>query len=136
MKKKTIIAIGILLTLIFLFSVPTRLKDGGTVKYQAVLYSVSDVHRLSMSEPDGYEDGIMIEVLGVQVFNNVEKQSETVRFHEQVFRKADLSEETLQWLKWYNGLTEEEQLSISYIPADLYKLCGYGDTQDAPAEAQ
>ena len=48
-----------------------------------------------------------------------------VRFHDKSFCKADLSQDTLEWLEWYNSLSENEQLSISYIPSDLYKLCGY-----------
>lgn len=30
-----------------------------------------------------------------------------------------LSEQTLEWLDWYNGLTEEEQAAVDYIPLDL-----------------
>lgn len=71
MKKKIAIIICVLLAIALLFPIPLRMKDGGTVKYQAVLYSVSDVHRLAPSEDSGYEDGIIIEVLGMQIFNNV-----------------------------------------------------------------
>ena len=71
MKKKTILAICILVMIILLIPIPMRMKDGGTVKYQALLYSVSDVHRLALSTESGYEDGIVIEILGMQVFNNV-----------------------------------------------------------------
>jgi len=71
LKKKGIIAICILLVIVVLFPIPLRLKDGGTIKYQAVLYSVSDVHRLTPSKASGYEDGIIIEILGKQIFNNV-----------------------------------------------------------------
>ncbi len=71
MKKKIIVAITILLAIVLLCPIPMRLKDGGTVKYQALLYSVSDVHRLAPSTESGYEDGIVIEILGMQVFNNV-----------------------------------------------------------------
>ena len=42
-------------------------------------------------------------------------------FNDQTFAKADLSKETLEWLEWYNGLTEAEQLAVDYIPADLQK---------------
>ena len=42
------------------------------VKYQAVLYSISDVHRLAPSEVSGYEDGIIVEILGMQIYNNVD----------------------------------------------------------------
>lgn len=71
MKKKIMIAVSVLLAIVLLFPIPMRLKDGGTVKYQALLYSVSDVHRLAPSTESGYEDGIVIEILGMQVFNNV-----------------------------------------------------------------
>ena len=48
-------------------------------------------------------------------------KKETVMFNDQTFAKVDLSEETLEWLEWYNGLTEAEQLAVDYIPADLQK---------------
>ena len=69
--KKLITTICILLVIALLLPVPMRMKDGGTVKYQAILYSVSDVHRLAPSAESGYEEGIIIEILGVQIFNSV-----------------------------------------------------------------
>ena len=69
--KKVITAICILLVIALLLPVPMRMKDGGTVKYQALLYSVSDVHRLAPTAESGYEEGIIIEILGVQIFNSV-----------------------------------------------------------------
>ena len=72
MKKKIIAAICILLAIVLLVPIPMRMKDGGTVKYQAVLYSISDVHRLAPSEESGYEDGIIVEILGMQIYNNVD----------------------------------------------------------------
>lgn len=71
MKKKIIIAISVLLAIVLLCPIPMRLKDGGTVKYQALLYSVYDVHRLPSSAESGPEEGLVIEILGMQVFNNV-----------------------------------------------------------------
>ena len=72
MKKKIIIAIAIVIAVVLLFPIPLRLKDGGTVKYQAILYSVSDVHRLAPTDNDvGYEECIIIEIFGIEVFNNV-----------------------------------------------------------------
>ena len=47
---------------------------------------------------------------------------ETVVFQEKEFRKAELSRETLAWLEWYNGLSEEEQLAVDYVPAELVGL--------------
>lgn len=58
----------------------------------------------------------------------------TISFHDKTFNKSDLSQETIEWLEKYNKLTETEQLSISYIPSDLRKLCGYDNADDAPAE--
>ena len=57
MKGKAI-AIGlILLGFILLLPIPLRYKDGGTVEYRALLYSVYDVHRLAIEPVDGYDDG-------------------------------------------------------------------------------
>ena len=66
------------------------------------------------------------------------EEADTVSFHDKTFNKADLSAETLEWLEKYNAMSEDEQLAISYIPADLYELCGYGEAENgevsAPAE--
>lgn len=48
-----------------------------------------------------------------------EKIPETVTYHGREFQRTALSEETLEWLEWYNSLSEEEQLAISYEPAEL-----------------
>lgn len=49
MKGKAIIGVSILLAIILLIPIPMRLKDGGTVVYNAILYRVEDVHRLAPS---------------------------------------------------------------------------------------
>ena len=46
-------------------------------------------------------------------------EQDTVAFHDKVFKKSELSEETLEWLEKYNLLSPEEQLSISYVPSEL-----------------
>jgi len=61
----------------------------------------------------------LVFVLSLFGCSNIKK--ETVIFNKQTFDKADLSQEILEWLEWYNELTEEEQLAIDYIPADLLK---------------
>ena len=71
MKRKAIIVLCVLFLAVLLIPIPLRLKDGGTVKYQALLYSISDVHRLVPSKASGYEDGVILEILGMQVYNNV-----------------------------------------------------------------
>lgn len=47
----------------------------------------------------------------------------TILFRDKAFNKSDLSKETLEWLDWYNGLSEDEQLAIDSIPTDLCELC-------------
>ena len=69
--KKAIIIILILVALILLFPIREQAKDGGTVLYNAILYDVYDVHRLSTEEGKDFDEGIIIEILGYEVFNNV-----------------------------------------------------------------
>ncbi len=73
MKKKVIAGLGVLLAAVFLFPITYHLKDGGTVVYKALLYNVHKVHQMSPvgSEQD-YLEGTIVEILGFEVFNNVE----------------------------------------------------------------
>lgn len=72
MKKKVlIVVIIVLLLLILLIPIPMHLNDGGTVEYKALTYRISRVHRLTGNLEKMYEDGIIIEILGFEVFNNV-----------------------------------------------------------------
>ena len=79
MTKKTkiiLIVIGVLILLVI--PIKTTLDDGGTVEYKALLYKVSKVSRLisreemeSEGKVKDYDKGIIIEVLGFEIFNNV-----------------------------------------------------------------
>ena len=78
MKKKSIIVIIIIVLLIFLVPIPNHLRDGGTVEYKALLYKVTKVHRLISNEEienteqnKEYADGVIIEILGFEIYNNV-----------------------------------------------------------------
>lgn len=42
-----------------------------------------------------------------------------VRFRDRCFDLEDLSEETIEWISWYYGLSEEEQEKAEEIPAEL-----------------
>ena len=44
-----------------------------------------------------------------------------------------VSEETLEWLEWYNSIPPEKQLAVNSIPAELYTDDGVG-TVDADQE--
>ena len=70
--KKAIIILLILVALVLLFPIRGQFKDGGSVEYRAILYTVYDVHSL-YDGPDTemqYVEGTIIEILGYQVYNN------------------------------------------------------------------
>lgn len=73
MKKKLIIGICILLIAVLLAPIPMRLKDGGTIRYTAILYTIEDVHRLNpdVESDQTYLEGTIIKILGMEVFNNI-----------------------------------------------------------------
>ena len=76
MKKKAIIIVCVLLAIVLLFPIPMRLRDGGTVQYKAISYTVSDVHSLATIEEQEagkeFNEGIIIEMLGFEIFNSVD----------------------------------------------------------------
>jgi len=79
MKKKIITIIClVLVALVLLVPIPLRYKDGGTVKYSALLYSVTNVHSIITQYGadgeyvDGYEVGTIVRVLGFEVYNDVQ----------------------------------------------------------------
>ncbi len=72
MKNSGLLVLGILLAAVLLIPIPIRMKDGGTVEYRAVLYRVTDVHRIHHEIDGGYLDGTVVEVLGMEIYNDVE----------------------------------------------------------------
>lgn len=72
-KKKIIIISSIILFLLLLIPLPFHIKDGGSVQYAAILYSVTDVHALA--EEDGvfgHNDGIRVKILGIEIYEKTE----------------------------------------------------------------
>ena len=65
-----------------------------------------------------------------------EKGRSLVWFGDKLIKTGDLSETTLQWLDWYNSLSEEEQLAISAIPADLLEASGISNAEDTEATSE
>ncbi len=63
-------------------------------------------------------------------FASEPKTDDTIVFHDQTFSRSELSQETLDWLDWYLALPEEEQLAVSYVPAELNRSRDAA-TQDA-----
>lgn len=80
MKKKLIIGALVILMAVSLIPKKLYIKDGGSVVYSALLYTVTDVHRINMDEEAGqvnedepFVDGLIVDILGVNVYNNVDK---------------------------------------------------------------
>ena len=57
-------------------------------------------------------------------FEQREGTGNQVRFGDRMVDADGLSEETLEWLDWYNSLPEEQQLAISAVPPDLLEESG------------
>lgn len=47
---------------------------------------------------------------------------DTVMYEGRAYYRSMLSEETIEWLEWYNSLSEEERLAVSYEPEELSYL--------------
>lgn len=78
MKKKIITILVAIILLVLLFPIRNKLKDGGTVEYQALVYKVSKVKRLIAIEEmeqagkiKEYDQGIVIEIFGLEIYNSV-----------------------------------------------------------------
>ena len=69
--KKKILIISLLLMLVFLIPIRFQYKDGGTIEYRALLYSVKNVHRINPDQHDDYIEGTVVKVLGFEVYNDV-----------------------------------------------------------------
>lgn len=73
MKKRVVVIIAAVLLVILLFPIKQSLKDGGTVEYNAILYSVVKEHSMTLSEQGekGYNVGTRVRVLFFEVYNDV-----------------------------------------------------------------
>ncbi len=80
-KTKTSKAIRIFIAIaaaLLLGPFPIGYKDGGTVKYRAALYCVTKQHSIAfdpLEQEDGYDIGTAVEILGFEVYNDVEYYS-------------------------------------------------------------
>lgn len=63
----------------------------------------------------------------------LEQITNQVQFGDRIVDAKGLSEETLEWLSWYNSLPKEQQLAISAVPPDLLEENGPVKTEDAQA---
>lgn len=80
-----------------LIPIPNYLKDGGTIEYNAILYKVSKVKRFNFDSADGYERGLIIEILGYEVYNNVDSKPLKFKFE---IKKTDIYN-SIKYNKYY-----------------------------------
>ena len=73
-KKVIVAAIILIVLLVALIPIPRSLKDGGTVEYNALLYSVHEVHSLNID--GGYDVGTRVRVLFWTVFDDVHEENQ------------------------------------------------------------
>lgn len=63
--------IVIFLIIILLFPIPMRLKDGGSTRFQSLLYSVTKINRLNGDIDSENIKGWEAEVLNMRVYSNI-----------------------------------------------------------------
>ena len=71
MKKKILITVIVIILLVLLVPIPMRLRDGGTIEYKALIYTISKVHRLNHNSKSGYDNGLIIKIFEKEIYNNV-----------------------------------------------------------------
>lgn len=69
MKKKFVLILIVVFMILMLIPQRTTLKDGGTVVYKSLVYSVYKLHRLTNTE-GVVLDGTEIEIFGIMVYKN------------------------------------------------------------------
>ena len=130
-NKKILVAIIVIIALILLFPIPMKLKDGGSVRFQALLYSITKYHQLNHETESGYVNGIGIEILGVELINTIDKKIETHTITEERIKLSDLKIEaegieTTRLVK-FNGTIYGQSFAIIDYAGDLNKTIGQID---------
>ncbi|MDE6599263.1 MAG: hypothetical protein K2K34_04200 [Oscillospiraceae bacterium] len=72
-----------------------------------------------------YGDIAASETAPVETRAKADADPEMVMYDGREYRRSDLSEETLEWLDWYNSASKEEQDSVSYVPSELLTFLEY-----------
>jgi len=66
---------------------------------------------------------IIISLLILTVFMSINSfavdNKQYVEFHDQRFKISDLSKEALDWLEWYNSLSDDSKKMVNYVPSEL-----------------
>lgn len=66
---------------------------------------------------------IIISLLILTVFTSMNSfavdNKQYVEFHNQRYEISELSKETLDWLEWYNSLSDNSKKMVNYVPGEL-----------------
>lgn len=75
MKKKLKIIISLIIAIVLLVPIKECYKDGGTIKYNAVLWSVTKHHSIAdnLEGRRGYYTGTTVRILCFEVYSNYPK---------------------------------------------------------------
>lgn len=72
MKKKNIcLIVGVILLILMLIPIPLKLKDGGSIEYKSILYSITKYHSNNLESTKGYDDGWKIEIFGLTIYDKI-----------------------------------------------------------------
>lgn len=99
----------------------------------------NDQSNFGKGYPYRYYNEDMLEIYIGEDWNLFEYRSgdgSTIRYLDRWYSRSDLSEETIEWLEWYNSLPEEKQLAVSSVPYDLYDLAGDGNVSGRTVETE
>ena len=127
-NKKIWIIMIVIIALVLLFPIPMRLRDGGSIRFQALLYNVTIYHQLNHQAESGYVDGIGIEILGAKLLNTVDKKLETLTVTEERIKLADLKikaegVDTAKLVK-FNGIIYGQSFALIEYGGNLNKTIG------------
>lgn len=121
MKKKNILIIAIIvLLIILLFPIPMKLKDGGTVEYKALLYSVTKYHKLAPENSEKeYIDGIGIKILGKEIYNNIDKDVVKSNNIEEQNKTSKLAQMYIDMIEYIMGKDQGLHGNIKFLAIDF-----------------
>lgn len=95
--------------------------------------SVADYDNLIELSQEKYDRVLFITV----AFTDFPSSGELLSYGRRLRDRADLSEETVRWLEWFNGMRIMDQLAISSVPSEFMDLPGTDiSTEDAPAASE
>ena len=73
MKRKLKIIIPLIIAVVLLVPIKSHFLDGGTVRYDAVLWGVTKHHGITSDGNDGYNTGTTIRILCFEVYSDYPK---------------------------------------------------------------